>query len=183
MCGRSWKVAAALGVAAAPCLILIFKHGARAHYLSPAFGAFLVLAGIGIQTLWKWRIGGYRAGPMLAVGLMGVATALCARDIVVEIYLLRHPQMSVGLRPQVVDRLEKQGGKHLVIVHYSAEHSAHDEWVYNRADIDAADIVWAQDMGRERNQELLDYYRGRKVWLLEPDRDPLAVSAYPGTAE
>jgi hypothetical protein len=42
--------------------------------------------------------------------------------------------------------------------------------VYNRADIDGSKIVWARDMGPEKNQELVDYYRGRKFWMAEADR-------------
>jgi len=41
--------------------------------------------------------------------------------------------------------------------------------VYNGADIDGHKIVWARDMGPEKNQELLDYYRGRKFWMVEAD--------------
>ena len=35
----------------------------------------------------------------------------------------------------------------------------HEKWVYNRADIDRAEIVWARDMG-SRNRELLEYFDG-----------------------
>jgi hypothetical protein len=59
-----------------------------------------------------------------------------------------------------------------VIVRYSASHDPHFEYVFNRADIDSSRIVWARDMGDARNRELLDYYRDRQVWLLEPDSEP-----------
>jgi hypothetical protein len=50
--------------------------------------------------------------------------------------------------------------------------------VYNSADIDAAPIVWARDMGDQANRELLDYYRDRKVWLWQPDIAPDAIAVY-----
>jgi hypothetical protein len=54
-----------------------------------------------------------------------------------------------------------------------------DECVYNSADIDASQIVWARDMGEEKNLELVDYYRGsRKIWLYQPDTDPTALIPY-----
>ena len=59
------------------------------------------------------------------------------------------------------------------------DHDPIHEWVYNRADIDAAKVVWAQDMG-ERNQELIAYFKGRRAWLLEPGESGTArLSPYP----
>ena len=52
---------------------------------------------------------------------------------------------------------------------YSTGHDVDAEYVYNAAAVDSAKIVWARDMGRSENQELLQYYANRKVWLLEPD--------------
>ena len=47
---------------------------------------------------------------------------------------------------------------------------------YNAADIEAAKVVWARDMGPDGNRELTDYFRDRRVWLVEPDRSPPALS-------
>ncbi len=33
----------------------------------------------------------------------------------------------------------------------------HEDWVFNRADMDWSKIVWAYDMGAERSQELIEY--------------------------
>ena len=44
--------------------------------------------------------------------------------------------------------------------------------MYNAADIDGARVVWARDMGDWRNEELLQYFRDRHVWLLDADRSP-----------
>jgi hypothetical protein len=52
--------------------------------------------------------------------------------------------------------------------------------VYNGADIDAAKVVWARDMGRDRNRELLEYFANRRVWLLEPDQSPPYLVSYSG---
>jgi hypothetical protein len=65
--------------------------------------------------------------------------------------------------------LQQDGESHLVIVRYGAEHSVHDEWVYNDADIDNSKVVWAREMDSERNLELMDYFKNRRVWLLQAD--------------
>ncbi len=67
-------------------------------------------------------------------------------------------------------RSERAAVRQLVIVHYGPHHSVHDEYVENAADIDAAPVVWARDMGLEKNTELLRYYPSRKVWWLDVDR-------------
>lgn len=68
-------------------------------------------------------------------------------------------------------------GRQLVLVRYSPEHRLDNEWVWNHADIDASQTVWAQDMGAQ-NAELIRYYPDRKVWLLEADQQPVKVVPY-----
>ena len=78
----------------------------------------------------------------------------------------------------------KQGGeRHLVIVRYQPEHDLHREWVYNDADIDSASVVWARDMGSANNKELLEYFRDRRSWLLEPDAEVPRLVPYPAQLE
>jgi hypothetical protein len=73
-------------------------------------------------------------------------------------------------RAEIVKWLEQQQGQQLVIVRYSPKHSVHDEWVYNSSDIDGAKVIWARDMDRDHNQELIRYFQNRTVWLVEPDK-------------
>jgi hypothetical protein len=69
-------------------------------------------------------------------------------------------------------------GKKLVFVRYSPGHMFH-EWIHNAADIDAADVVWAADLGDDENAALRDYYPTRSTWVVEPDAKPPRLLPYP----
>ena len=84
-------------------------------------------------------------------------------------------------RAQIVHQLCQVPGRHLVIVRYDTNSAIQrdpgHEFVYNSADIDHAKIVWARDMG-ESNQQLINYFRDRQVWLLNGDDPRPKLSAY-----
>jgi hypothetical protein len=78
-------------------------------------------------------------------------------------------------------RLAESPGRQLVFVRYWPQHQF-AEWVHNAADIDAARVVWARDLGAVENEKLRLYYPGRTAWLLEPDAHPPRLTAYPTPA-
>jgi hypothetical protein len=81
-------------------------------------------------------------------------------------------------RAKIQDRIENVPGNHLAIVRYAPNHNfILDEWVFNNADIDGSRVAWARDMGAQ-NAELVDYFRTRKVWLVEPDYTPPRLTPY-----
>jgi len=140
--------------------------------------------------LWRWR--GKRAG----LGLVRAIPAIC-----VLLFLLRAvaPQLHIPTpvgwmhtwdsehfqnldRAKALAHLEALPGDQLVIVRYNQYHSSNNEWVYNRADIDTAKIVWARDMGDSGNAELIRYFPQRRAWIAEPDLAPPRLSPYPGPA-
>jgi hypothetical protein len=82
-------------------------------------------------------------------------------------------------RVNVARQLDDLPGPQIAIVRYSADHNPQDEWVYNAADIDQSKVIWAREMSPENNRQLFQYYKDRKVWLVEPDTHPAAVSRYP----
>ena len=149
----------------------------QAHYAAPLTAALFALLVQGMRHLRQWE---YRGRPV------GIALS---RVIVLFAALLApfhpHSQMIGNPRPEGIEfravfetQLERLPGKHLVIVRYSATHSVLQEWVYNRADVDAAKIVWAREIPGKESKPLLDYFRERHVWLVEPDVTPPRLSSY-----
>ena len=82
-------------------------------------------------------------------------------------------------RARVARQLELTPGRHLVIVRYGPRHKPYTEWVYNRAHIDGAKVVWAREMDEEHNRPLIEYFSSRRVWLLEADEEKPQVKPYP----
>lgn len=41
-----------------------------------------------------------------------------------------------------------------------------------------ADLLWAQDLGAEKNQSLIEYFNDRQVWLVKPDERAVRVEEY-----
>jgi hypothetical protein len=81
-------------------------------------------------------------------------------------------------RAELLKRLEALPGRQLVIVRYKPDHDYHTEWVYNEANIDAAAVVWAREMDQDNDRELTNYFKDRRVWLLEADERPPRLSEY-----
>ena len=81
-------------------------------------------------------------------------------------------------RSRILDQLQQIPGEHVVIVRYHPGHdSMLDEWVFNSADVNSAKVIWARDMGT-KNDELVKYFKNRKIWLVEPDDHPLKLAPY-----
>jgi hypothetical protein len=152
------------------------------HYAAPFTAAVhaLVLRAMQRVRRWRWRqrktgLFIVRAVPMIAVVLFFLRLAASP----LHLFLVSPIWSATGaLGPQLLDRariaseMNARGGRHLIIVRYGPGHNRNWEWVYNEADIDHASIVWARDMGSSRNQELIDYFKDRQVWLVNADEKP-----------
>jgi hypothetical protein len=81
-------------------------------------------------------------------------------------------------RVDVQRKLEQQPGRQLAIVRYSSLHNPFNEWVYNSADIDSSNVIWAREMDAANNLDLIRHYKDRTVWLVQPDLQPPEVLPY-----
>jgi hypothetical protein len=166
--------AVALLLALAP---LLASRWYMEHYGAPAASLRLLVLTIGLRSAAAWF--GWRRAPRVAwrAGLAVIALQIS----LYAVFSVAGWRTVTGFpadRAAVTDRLVRRGGKHLVIVRYAAHHNAHQEWVYNAADIDRSPVVWARDMGEEANRELRGYFKDRAVWLMEPDSNPREPQPY-----
>jgi hypothetical protein len=157
----------------------------RPHYFAPATALLYLLV---IQCMRHLRFWRRKTGTGAAL-VRAVPLVCCGMVILRIAALLAHAQIEPVYprgnldRAKIVRLLENAPGQQLVLVHYAQNHIPDDEWVYNAANIDGAKIVWAREMDRKENEELLDYFHGRQVWLVEPDKSPPLLSRwFPATA-
>ena len=165
----------ALRIVAIACLLWSMLYPRLLpNYVSALTGPFFALASYGLLSMMHWRRWG--AGLAICFCLAGAAASL---RVLYPWYLYGGPQ-PLSFRVAAARQLETAPGLHLVFVRYGPDHSVHDEWVYNRADIDHAKVVWANDLGPVRDGELIRYFGDRHVWVVEPDKSgrlqPFATS-------
>ncbi len=163
------------------------------HYFAAITPAFYALGLQMMRHLRQWRPGGQPAGTAIQRFAVALCIALAALRLAAEplhIGLAEWPSGSwastwhgpgrMGLpRKHIEDQLNQLPGNQLILVHYSPDHSSLDEWVYNAPDIDHSKIIWAREMDAANNQELMHSYKDRKVWLVQPDNEPVSLSPYP----
>src|SRR5205085_61052 len=133
------------------------------HFLSPACAVAAALMMMLLARLAMTPRGAFLA---TAIVVLFVVNAMAS-----WIAFVRTPEGGFeARRQQIAHALLARGGKHLVIVSPDVFDA-----VYNGADIDHAPIVWAHDLGAERDRALVNYFHDRTVWHLRGGR---LVSVY-----
>jgi len=148
------------------------------RYSSPVTGLLLAIILLAMRKLRSWHPAGVFIARSVLI-ICGISFMLRAAVSLFHIpvpqyYEFAWYQRSVDTfgRAAVLSKLTQTTGTHLVIVHYKPEHEPFAEWVYNDADIDHAKIVWAREMSPAQDQELIQYFSDRAVWVVDADATP-----------
>ena len=150
------------------------------HYAAPLTGVVILLLVQAIRHLRTMNVRGRAVGAALsraAVVMLAVDVALSVAQGVCD--PLRWACTGDPSRAAIVEKLFHTPGKHLVIVRYPEGYNVHDDWVFNGAEIDSAKLLWARETNPEQNQRLLDYFKDRQVWLIEPEENNTELLPYP----
>ena len=156
------------------------------HYFSPAVGALYILLVQCLRQLSHWRLAGRPIGPALVRVIPMLACAMILlRVSAAAIHIRIEPAWPRGNleRASILRQLQQRPGLQLVIVRYGPHPDPTLDWVYNEANIDAAKVVWARDMGKDDhqnddNEELLRYFKDRRVWQVNADASPPRLELY-----
>jgi len=164
------------------------------HYAAPLTGAILALVLVAMRRVrpWRWRGGPAglfitRAIPSLSVVFFIVLAG--ARTIQWPPFLAQPDKGMVTWcssmpsdteRAAMLAKLRRLPGRQLVFVRHNSIHSnTFSMWISNRADLDSAKVIWADDMGLAENEELVKYFKQHHAWLLDADDNPPKLEPYP----
>ena len=168
---RRWRVRWLLAIGALLGAALAVEVWHAPHYAAPAMAVMVLLAIEGLRQLRQARWGRISAG------------AVCVASLAIPVWDGGFRVGDGREREDLLRRMAAYGNRHLLIVRYAPLHDSGDEWVYNGADIDGSPVVWAREMDAAGNRELVRYFAGREVWLVEPDVKPVRVTEYDPAAE
>ncbi len=147
------------------------------HYAAPAAGLFLVIMLQAMRRLRLWRWRKERVGRFV----VWMISVLFLASFISYYMNLSQPDGETSWelqRARILADLQQDEERHLVVVRYGPRKPLHDEWVYNDADIDGAKVVWAREMDATQNRKLLEYFKDRRVWLLEANAEPPKLVPY-----
>ncbi len=160
----------------------------QAHYAAPLTATLFALIMQAFRHLRHFQSSGRPVGIGLTRVLVLAAMFLAPFHPHVE--PLGHPAPEgIDYRAIFEKKLQETSGNHLILVHYYPEQDSQgkwvnnrlSDWVYNEADIDHAKVVWAREIPGVDVQPLLNYFKGRRVWVVEPDAVPPRLTPYDGT--
>jgi hypothetical protein len=190
MLGRVWRRRRMLCVGALAGIAATLINGAATpHYLAPATA---VLVAILVEccrylSAMRLRILPLLPATMVLVLALRVGAANLGLPYTQELNFQTWCCRVEGNlnKARITAELGRIPGGHLVFVETKTDPANLFQWIYNEAEIDDSRIVWARDLGPERNRELAAYFAGRKIWTVNPNIEPAGLSPYgkvePGT--
>lgn len=169
------------------------------HYTAPITCALIALLLIAMRRVRPWHWHSRAVGIPIIRAIPSVCVALLVLRIGTSTIGWPPPsKRAVALTPlwctlspmnwnraAVLKRLRRYPGRQLVFVHYNLDHDNSNfdlnfnEWVFNRADLNTAKVIWARDMGLEKNEELIKYFKHCHAWLVDADDNPPKLVSYP----
>ncbi|MCL5005775.1 MAG: hypothetical protein M1404_04515 [Acidobacteria bacterium] len=170
------------------------------HYSAPITCAILALVLIAMRSVrpWLWRH--KPSGVFLVRAVPSICVLLLLLRIGAGIFgwppVSTWPSLTITLpswcsksphnvnRAATLRRLRQYPGRQLAIVHYNKDHDVlSNEWVYNRAELNRAKVIWARDMGPAENEKLIRYFKDRHAWLVDADDNPPKLEPYSAAAD
>ena len=192
MLGHVWRRRRILFIGASGAVAAVLLEGASTpHYISPA--TVMILA-ILVECCRYLNASHWRIVPMLPAGM---AVVLMLRIVTQSAHLPYTQKLNYqswccrvegNLRKaRITEELSRKPGDHLVFVKAKTDENNLFQWVYNLAEIDQQRIIWARDLGDQRNAQLVQYYAAhhlaKNIWMVNPNVEPAEYAPYAITSQ
>jgi hypothetical protein len=162
------RVRLTLAVAGALLVGALLATWSFPRYQAPAFVLWFYISALGLR--WWSRTPTF--SPLVRRLAVGITLALFALRLLGPLNDRIAPdQQWVLAQARITAELRSQPGPHLVFVEYGPTHDFNAEWVYNRADLATAPIVWARATAADA--QVRQHFPGRTVWRVQADVVPV----------
>lgn len=156
-------------------LATLIEVGSSPHYAAAGTVCFMAITLACFRRLCRrpWGARFSAMAPMLLVLIVTTRITLeklhlpFSQRVNYESWCCVHPGNPAKAR--ILAELDRMSGCHLVLVRTKTDPDNVFQWIYNDAGIDDSKIVWARDLGSEKNAALLRYFRERTVWVVDPN--------------
>jgi hypothetical protein len=153
------------------------------HYVAPAVPLAIGLIVVGCKRLSEWRVRGLAAGPacfaLLLVLHFSNELAGLIHYAPRTIHFEASRKNGMTFKGDLDQFFEGKPGNHLVLVHYLEGHALSWEFVYNRADLSSAKVIWARDVSPKKNRMLFEAYPDRQKWFMTVRTRPIDLISLP----
>lgn len=163
-----WRYPGIKGAVLASAAVMIpvlLTLGAYPHYMAPAVAPAYLVVGTVARRLHARK--GRPLGDPLLVAVLLLTLVDMGKHVTLGVE--RSDDWAAERQAMLADLRNQERGD-LVFVHYPEDYFVHYDWVYNRAAIDAADVVWARPIDHAADSSLIAYFGNRRVWDLVIDR-------------
>jgi len=92
--------------------------------------------------------------------------------------LLERARFRANPREVVEAELRQAGGRHIVFVRSSEGRRSPAAWYYNGPRPEESPVLWAQEVDPVSDREFLNYYRGRRIWVVDADAAAPRLAPY-----
>jgi len=181
-----WKLFALL-CAALPAGVHSVTAWWSPHYSAAATGPLLLLAMMGMRECAVAAARGHGGRALRRGGASSAWLAAAALLVRVPLTLVELPAFrpdagdSSRFAPHLESDFAARGERAVIVVDDRLRNV--DEWVFNRADLTAAPLLWIQDLGPAVTRQVAAAYAPRRVYRLVPgegDDPPRLLPAFGG---
>lgn len=198
-----WVLLAAGTVVFTMCCMSMAAYWDNMHYAAPLVPLFFFLAAEGMRFFYEYAAAANkRAIAIAALIILAAGSAIYQqvsiaslrrgdssdRDpIALDLNRAENSESSVAskaasFKHRFEQMVDGSPDRYLAFVSYDDGYDLHDDMVFNRADLEAANVIWANDLGSERNDGLISHYPGRRSLLVHVGGGSVKVRV-PGRSE